>query len=151
MAASVLRTAESKVRFAPERLEDIGQAITKADIRGLVGKGFITIRRWAGQSRARARHIAKQKKKGKRSGRGSVGGRKGARLRAKRTWIVKIRSLRRELKRLRDEGKIGVRDYRLLYHLTKGNAIRNKAHLMLYLKETHMLKGEESGKAKKGR
>ncbi len=150
MAASVLKTSESKVRFAPENLEEIRQAITKADIRGLVVKGVITIRPWKGQSRARARYIKQQKKEGKRKGRGSIKGAKNSKLDRKTVWMTKIRALRRELRRLRDEKIIAPKDYRKAYYLVKGNAIRNKAHLGLYLKEKNMMKEGSHGKAKKG-
>ena len=148
MAASVLGVSKSKVKFSEQNLNDISQAITKADIRGLVKKGFITAKKWAGQSRVRARHISQQKKEGKRSGRGSIKGAKGAKLGKKEIWMTKIRALRRELKKFRDEGTIERKDYRSVYYLMKGNAIRNKAHLRLYLTEKGMMKGENYGKEK---
>ncbi|MBI5355238.1 MAG: 50S ribosomal protein L19e [Candidatus Aenigmarchaeota archaeon] len=148
MAASVLGVSKSKVKFSEQNLNDISQAITKADIRGLVKKGFITVKKWSGQSRVRARHISQQKKEGKRSGRGSIKGAKGAKLGKKEIWMTKIRALRRELKKFRDEGTIERKDYRSVYYLMKGNAIRNKAHLRLYLTEKGMRRGENHGKAK---
>jgi large subunit ribosomal protein L19e len=49
--------------------------------------------------------------------------------------MMKIRPMRKELKRLRDEGKITRRVYRDLYLKAKGNAFRNTAHLRTYITE----------------
>ena len=48
---------------------------------------------------------------------------------------MKIRPMRKELKRLRDEGKISRQVYRELYLKAKGNAFRNTAHLKTYIAE----------------
>lgn len=145
LAASILGVSKSKVKINPENLADVDQAITKSDIRGLIQKGHITVKKWSGQSRSNARFLDKQKREGKRSGRGSKKGSRGSRQVSKEVWMVKIRSLRRELKRLRDEDLIEKGSYRTLYGLIKGNAIRNKAHLQLYLKEKGMLKEVDKG------
>ncbi len=52
--------------------------------------------------------------------------------------MMKIRPMRRELKKLREEGKITRRVYRELYLKAKGNAFRNTAHLRTYITEHKM-------------
>ena len=41
LAATVLKVSKHKVKFDQERLEDIKEAITKTDIRGLVSEGAV--------------------------------------------------------------------------------------------------------------
>ncbi|MCW4027062.1 MAG: 50S ribosomal protein L19e, partial [Candidatus Bathyarchaeota archaeon] len=88
-----------------------------------------------GVSRGRARYILNQKRKGQRKGPGRKKGKHTAKLSKKDRWMMKIRPMRRELTRLRDEGRITRRVYRDLYLKAKGNAFRNTAHLRTYITE----------------
>ena len=38
LAAQILKCGRNRVRFDPDRLEDIKEAITKTDIRSLIGE-----------------------------------------------------------------------------------------------------------------
>ena len=51
MAAQVLKSSPHRIWFDPEHLNEIKEAITKSDIRGLIGKGFIVEVQKQGHSR----------------------------------------------------------------------------------------------------
>ncbi|MBW2966048.1 50S ribosomal protein L19e, partial [Candidatus Woesearchaeota archaeon] len=70
LAAQILKCGEKKICMDTSRLEDIKEAITKADIRSLVSEGVIKRKQSNAASRVRARKIAVQKRKGRRKGAG---------------------------------------------------------------------------------
>lgn len=141
LAAKVAGVGVGKVRLDLNSLDDIKEAITKADIRSLIRDGAIKILQKEGTSkyRARKRHI--QRKKGLQKGAGRRKGKAGARTPKKRTWINKIRVQRKVLKALRDKKKINTQTYRNLYMKSKGNFFRSKKHLLLYMTQQGYLKG----------
>ena len=91
LAASVLKCSEARVVFDETRLAEIKEAITKADIRGLVANGAIIATPKKGVSRVRARKRQKKKRQGRYKGHGSRKGKKTARSVPKETWMIKIR------------------------------------------------------------
>lgn len=146
IAAKVLKTGENKVRFDINSLSDIDGAITRSDIRGLIGENKIWAEREKGISRARTRKRAGQKKKGRRSGQGSRKGTKKARTSKghhKKVWIAAIRALRKKLREFKEKGMISSRDYRHAYLVIKSGTVKSKAHLEAFLKEHGMLKSKE--------
>ena len=62
IAASVLKIGSKKVKFDPERLADIKEGITRADIRSLIIGKAIKAEHRRGISRSRARKIIIQKR-----------------------------------------------------------------------------------------
>lgn len=140
MAAKILDCGKEKVWIDPEQLEEVSKAITNADIRRLVQTKVIQKKKENQQSRSRARKILKKKREGKRKGRGSRKGSAGAATSKKELWMIRVRSLRRKIKELRNSEKIDRKNYRGLYKMINGGLFRNKAHLMLYLKEHNLLK-----------
>lgn len=139
LGAQVLKCAPEKVLFDTERLSEIKEAITKADIKSLVGTGALSIRHSPGSSRVRARKILKQKVKGLRKGHGSRKGRATARLGKKTTWINKIRKQRALLKRLREGNKLEASVYRNLALKAKGGYFRSERHLKTYVQEHNLI------------
>ncbi|HIP84954.1 MAG TPA: 50S ribosomal protein L19e [Methanothermococcus okinawensis] len=139
MAADILDCGIDRVWIDPEHLDKVKMAITKDDIRQLIKRGIIVKKQKKGISRARARKLKEQKKKGRRRGPGSRKGAKGARTPKKTKWINTIRPLRRMLKELRDNGMIERSTYRMLYRMAKGGAFRSRSHLRLYLEEHELL------------
>jgi large subunit ribosomal protein L19e len=135
LAARVMKVGTSRVWLDPDFEDEISLAITKDDIRRLVDEGAIQSKQKIGVSRGRARHKLRQKRKGLRKGPGRRKGKYTSKLSSKDRWMMKIRPMRKELKRLRDEGKITRRVYRDLYLKAKGNAFRNTAHLRTYIAE----------------
>ena len=135
LAAGVMKVGISRVWIDPEFEDEVSLAITRNDIRRLVDEGAIQRKQEIGVSRGRARHILQQKRKGQRKGPGKRKGKHTSKLSSKDRWMMKIRPMRKELKKLRDEGKITRRVYRDLYLKAKGNAFRNTAHLRTYIAE----------------
>ncbi len=135
IAADVMKVGISRVWMDPQFEDEISLAITREDIRRLVDEGAIQKKQKIGVSRGRARYKMQQKRKGQRRGPGRRKGKHTATLSKKDRWMMKIRPMRRELRRLREEGRITRRVYRDLYLKAKGNAFRNTAHLRTYIAE----------------
>lgn len=139
LAGKLLKASPSKVVFASDALSDIQKAITRSDMRGLIAIGKVSLRRSNQQSRGRARKLAVQKSKGRRSGRGSRKGAKYASVSRKELWMQKIRTQRKFLKELRSKELLTPSDYRNLYQKSKGGYFRNKRHIKLYLDENKLI------------
>ena len=63
LAATLLGVSEKRVRFDPARLNDVKEAITKTDLRGLIGEKAVAALPVKGVSRSRARKTKRQKAK----------------------------------------------------------------------------------------
>ncbi|MCD6576357.1 MAG: 50S ribosomal protein L19e [Nanoarchaeota archaeon] len=135
IAAKILKVGESRVWMDPDSAEEISKAITKEDIRGLIAQGLIKAKPKVGVSRARAKMLKSQRKRGRRKGHGSRKGAEKARTNKKRKWINRIRPLRRVLKSLKASGKLSSQVYRSLYSKAKGNFFRSTAHLKSYIEK----------------
>ncbi|MFW9833451.1 MAG: 50S ribosomal protein L19e [Candidatus Thorarchaeota archaeon] len=140
LAAHVMKCGETRVWMDPDFEDEISLAITRDDIRRLVDEGAIQKKPVRGVSRSRARYNLRQKRKGQRSGPGRKKGKATSKLSGKDRWMMKIRPMRKELRKLRDEGKITPKVYRELYLKAKGNAFRNTAHLRTYISERRLSK-----------
>ncbi|HUV80595.1 MAG TPA: 50S ribosomal protein L19e [Candidatus Bathyarchaeia archaeon] len=139
IAAQVLKIGEGRVWINPEAAEDVAGAITREDIRGLIGEGIIIGKQKKGVSRGRARISTRQKALGRRKGHGSRKGAKGARASRKKKWITKIRALRRRLRELRDDDFVDKTAYRMLYNKANGGDFRSVAHLNDYITVNELL------------
>ncbi len=137
-AARILKVGVSRVKIDPQRVDKAVEAITKEDIRGLIGEGVIRKAPKIGVSAGRARKLKGQKRKGRKKGFGSRKGSWKARAETRKRWIQNVRALRRTLKRLQKEGKVKVDQYPRFYKLIKGNYFKGKKQL-----ETAVLKGLE--------
>lgn len=143
LAASILGCSPSRVKFAPDRLADIKEAITKQDIRALINEGLIIKVQESGVSRVRARKRATQKTKGLRHGPGKRKGKKTALQPTKQAWMTKVRVQRDFLKELRQNGVIDTSAFKNLYRKSKGGFFRSKRHIKLYMNEHKLVKKEE--------
>lgn len=128
-----MKCSKKRIKFDNDRLSDIKEAITKADIKDLINDKAIKKVHAKGVSRVRARKRLVQRKKGKQKGRGSIKGAKNARLPRKREWINKIRSQRKLLSELKEKKIIDDALYSELYLKSKGNFFRSRRHIKLYL------------------
>lgn len=140
LAAQVLKCSKKRIKFDEERLEDIKESITKADIRALVIDKAISKKKKKGISRVRARKRQEQRKKGKQKGHGSRKGKKTARAPKKKDWMNKIRLQRSVLKNFKDKGLIDNASFRDLYKKAKGGFFRSKRHIKIYLEEHKLIK-----------
>jgi large subunit ribosomal protein L19e len=140
LAARIMKCGRDRVWMDPSRVADAAEAITAEDIRKFIKDGVIVKTPKRGVSNFRKKKIAKQKLKGRRRDRGSKKGTLHTRTPKKRTWIKKIRALRDQLTKLRDENSIARSDYRKLYMKAKSGFFRSRAHLMFYLERNELLK-----------
>ncbi|MCD4759433.1 50S ribosomal protein L19e [archaeon] len=143
IAADVLKSGRKRIKFDKEKLSDIKEAITRADIRALVIDKAIKANPKQGVSRSRARKTIIQKRKGRRTGAGSRKGAKTSRLSTKKDWMNHIRKQRDFIKELRDKKLISTIVYRTIYKKVKGGFFRSKNHVKLYLTENKLF---ENGK-----
>lgn len=146
LAAEILKTSKKNIRFEPERLEDVKEAITKTDIRGLIAENAIKARHAPSTSRSKTRKTAAQRKKGLQKGFGSRKGKKGSRMPKKEKWMIYVRLQREFIKSLKEKKLISNESYRNLYRKIKGGFFRNKRHIKLYLDEHKMIE-KKNGKA----
>ncbi|MDT8357177.1 MAG: 50S ribosomal protein L19e [Methanomicrobiaceae archaeon] len=129
IAAAVLSCGANRIWIDSERMEDVQNAISRDDIRGLVEEGAIRARPVVGVSRGRARIKAKKRSYGHCKGSGRRKGAAGARDPSKRQWIRKIRAIRRTLREMRDEGTLDAHHYRIMYRRAAGGQFRSVAHV----------------------
>ena len=139
LAATVLKTSQKNIVFDSERLEEVKEAITKTDIRGLIGDLAIWKRKKPGVSRARVNKRKAQKRKGLRKGPGNKKGKKFAKTPRKRLWINKIRLQRGFLRELKEKKIIANLHFRELILKAKGGFFRSKRHIKLYVEEKGMI------------
>jgi large subunit ribosomal protein L19e len=136
VAASVMDVGVNKVRITDPKKAI--QAMTRDDLRGLISQGVIVALPATGVSRARARELALKKKRGLRTGRGTRHGSQKTRTDPKKMWLLKVRSLRRQLNEMKPQLNEGA--YRKLYNMVKGGYFRSKSHMKLYVDEKGLMK-----------
>ena len=140
LAADILKIGINRVWIDPERVDEVSTAITRESIKQLIDDGAIKAKPKKGISSYRSKKIKQQKKKGRRKGKGSIKGAKGARRPRKREWISTIRALRKDLKEMRDKRQINKTTYRKLYKMAKGGAFRSKSYMKTYARDHDMLR-----------
>lgn len=140
LAAQILKCSPQRIRFDETRLADIKEAITNADVRGLIKEGVISKLQVNGISNFRKNAAAKQHAKGRRRGAGSRKGRATARTPAKEAWMQRVRIQRALINRLRERGKVDHDTYRLLYSRVKGGFFRSERHIKIYCEEQNLFK-----------
>ncbi len=135
LASRVTGYGVHRIVFDTENLEEIGDAITRQDMRGLLNANKIGIKPVQGTSRGRAHRKHLQKKK-RGTTTGSKQGKKGARVGKKAVYVRKVRSLRYLLKVAKDRKDITNAEFWQIYKKVGGNTVRNKAHLRQIIQST---------------
>lgn len=135
LAADLLKVGTTRVWVDPEDTDRVSSAITREEIRRLIREGSIRKLPEVGISRGRKRKRKLELQAGRHKGPGST---KGSRGDSKRRWVVRIRSIRRRLRTLRDKRFITTQVYRKLTMMAKGGTFRGAAHLDEYI-DTHKL------------
>ena len=146
LAAKIMKVGETRVWFDPGRLDEIKEAITKADLKPLVKNGLIKKKPKTGVSRFRARKRQTQRKKGRQQNTGSRKGKRTSRLSGKQQWMNKLRAQRKLIFTLRENGSITNETFKSLYKKAKGSFFRSRSHIILYLKENKLLIEKNDGK-----
>lgn len=139
LAAQILKCSKNRIKLDSTQMESIKEAITKQDIRGLIKGKVISRKPKKETSRVRARHIAKQKAKGRQKGQGTRKGKKTARTPKKERWMNAVRIQRAILKNLRSKGFLKASDYHNLYRKVKGGFFRSQRHIKIYMKEKGLI------------
>jgi large subunit ribosomal protein L19e len=140
-----MKIGKTRVWIDPERLEDVEEVITRAEIRGLINDGIIQAHPQKGISRGRARVRQIKRKKGLRRGHGSrSGGRTSVRTKKER-WGIKIRAIRKHLKKLVDTRVIQRSTYRRLYLLSKGGVFDNVRQVEQYIEANQLARRRSIG------
>jgi len=134
LVARILGVGANRIRFEPDRLEDVADSITRENIRSLVKNGAIWTVQPVGTSRGRAiEKRAVWKVHGK--GPGSKKGKQTARVGKKEVYVVRVRSMRYHLKVLKDRKEITNDVYWQLYKKASSGQVRSLAHLRDLVKE----------------
>ena len=135
LVARILGIGANRIRFEPDKLDDIADSITREDLRSLVKRGTIWTTKVKGTSRGRAKtKQAIRKKSG--LGPGSKKGKKTARTGKKSAYVTKIRSMRYHLKVMKDRNEINRQTYWLIYKKVDGGQVRSVSHLRDIVKQT---------------
>jgi large subunit ribosomal protein L19e len=135
LAAEMLKVGTTRVWVDPEDTDRVSSAITRNEIRKLIHEGSIRKLPEKSISRGRKRIRREELLAGRHKGPGST---KGSVADSKRRWVVRIRSIRRRLRALRDKRFITTGIYRKLLMMAKGGTFRSASHLDEYI-ETHKL------------
>lgn len=134
LVARVLGVGANRVRFEPDKLEDVADSITRDNIRALINSGAIWTVKVKGTSRGKAKEKrAVWKVHGK--GPGSKKGASTARTGKKEVYVIRVRSMRHHLKVLKDRKEIKNDVYWQLYKKVNGGQVRSLAHLRDLVKE----------------
>ncbi len=133
IAAAVSGVGAHRLWFDPEKLGEIEAAISRDDVRTLLGNGAIKVLAAGGSSKGRSRLRKEKRSYGHCRGPGRRKGAQGARAPSKRAWIQRIRAIRRTLRAMREENSIDPHLYRLLYRKASGGEFRNVAHLKSHI------------------
>ncbi|KAF5140070.1 60s ribosomal protein l19 [Vairimorpha ceranae] len=125
MAAKILNCGKNKIWLDPSSKNQINQVSTRDQIRQLIDDNVIIKKLDKYNSKGRSRIYKEAVAKGRHMGLGKRLGTANARLNKKTLWIKKIRVMRRELKSMKEEGKISTEEYQLFRRRAKGNLFKN--------------------------
>ena len=128
LVSRILGVGLDRVKFDPEHLDDVADAITRDNIRSLITANVIEIKPIKGTSKGRS-HFKKLQRSKRGTKQGSKKGRKGARTGKKQVYVRKIKAMRHQLKVSKSRKEIVNEDYWKLYKQVSGNQVRNLAHL----------------------
>jgi large subunit ribosomal protein L19e len=135
LAAAILNVGINRVWLDPARLEDIAQAITRADILQLIKEGAIKARAVKGKVR---------KKQRKKRGPGRI--RKKV-VNRKQRYVKLIRKLREYLNELKGKGIISKKEKSYFRRLAKAGYFKSLRHLKEYVRKA-ALETKETEKEK---
>ncbi|MCI2414631.1 MAG: 50S ribosomal protein L19e [Candidatus Aramenus sp.] len=142
LAADIANVGLNNVKFLPDYLDEVRDALTREDVRKLIEEGKIIIEEKRGISGSRTKVRRKNRRvKGEGRRTGSKKGGKNARSNKRDTWIARIRKMREYLRELRDSGTIDSSTYRLFYRKAKGGTFKSLADLRNALRQQGKIKG----------
>ena len=139
LVSRILGVGLDRVKFDPEHLDDVADAITRDNIRSLITANVIEIKPIRGTSKGRS-YFKKLQRKKRGTKQGSKKGSRGARKGRKEIYVRKIKALRHQLKVSKSRKEITNETYWQLYKQVSGNQVRNLAHLRSLLEAVHSKK-----------
>jgi large subunit ribosomal protein L19e len=122
LAGKIFNTGIRRVWFDPFRLADISEAITRQDIAELIKDGAIKVLPVKGRKRRSGKERERRYAKGRKRGTGRI---KKAMKDRKGDYMRRIRKIRNYLKRLKQDKKIGKKEYGKIRRLAKAGMITN--------------------------
>ena len=128
LVSRILGVGLGRVKFDPEYLDEVADAITRDNIRSLITANVIQIKPIKGTSKGRA-YFKKLQRRKRGTKQGSKKGSIGARIGKKEVYVNKIRAMRYQLKVSKSRKEITNESYWKLYKQVGGNQVRNLAHL----------------------
>lgn len=135
LASKVLNCGKNKIWLDPSEKEKINQVSTREQVRTLIEDNVIIKKLDKHNSKGRSRIHKEAMAKGRHMGLGKRLGTANARLNKKTLWIKKIRVMRKNLKEMKDNGKISAEEHQLFRKRAKGNLFKNSVTM-----KDHILK-----------
>jgi large subunit ribosomal protein L19e len=137
LAADLLDVGKNRVWLDPDEQDELADAITREDIRGLIQQGVIRAEQKEGNSRGRVRERRKKRAYGHRKGPGTRKGKAGARQSDKDRWKRTVRAQRQKLRELRDDGTLTPGQYRELYNKSRGGEFPDVRRLLNFIEDEY--------------
>ncbi len=134
LVSRILGVGVGRIKFDPDYLEDVADAITRDNIRSLITANVIEVKPIKGTSKGRA-YFKKTQHKKRSAKQGSKKGRKGARIGKKQVYVKRVRAMRHQLGVSKTRKEITNESYWKLYKQVSGNQVRNLAHLRTLIEE----------------
>ena len=139
LVSRIIGVGLDRVKFDPEHLDEVADAITRDNIRSLITANVIEIKPIKGTSKGRS-YFKKLQRMKRGTKQGSKKGRKGARSGKKEIYVRKIKAMRHQLKVSKARKEIANAAYWNLYKQVSGNQVRNLAHLRSLKEAVHSKK-----------
>lgn len=139
IAASILKCGIDRVWIDPKRIKEVEEALTRRDIKRLIGSEAIKKIPKKGNSK---------REKRKRRGKGSIKGHRKDQ--SKKQWMIRIRALRKYLKHLREKKVISKKSYKELYKKAKSGMFKSKSEMKLYITHNQMWESRKNLENKEG-
>ncbi|MDE1868678.1 MAG: 50S ribosomal protein L19e [Candidatus Micrarchaeota archaeon] len=133
IAAELLNRGESAIRIKPAAIADAQKAITRDDVRTLIGSGSVYALQEKSNLSLYSKELREKRNQGRKRGRGRRKGTakaRGATLR----YEKKVRGQRRVLAALKKDKTIDNEQYKRFYALVKGGNFMTKASLLGHIR-----------------
>lgn len=121
LAIRTLKVGKERISFVDSRKDEIKEAITKQDIKDLVGAGAIIIKEIKGR------------KKIEKKGRRSIGNIRKMVKRRKKDYVIMTRKLRKYVKEVGPQKKISKEIFKKIRNKIKNREFKNKKDLQKYI------------------
>ncbi len=132
-AAEIMGRGLSAIRVKPLSTDEATKAITRDDVRRLIGTGAVYAIPAKHNASTNSKILRRKRSEGRRRG---IGMRRGTlKARQGRVWEKKVRSQRKFIKQLKLMKIIDNRQFNELYGHVKGNMYANKQSLIIHLSD----------------